>query len=69
MVMTDPEIKALRQRLELSQTAFAARLNALVPGLHTTQQRVNLWEHGKHAPREMAVLALATLERASQDQR
>lgn len=59
--MTGPEIKALRLRLALNQTEFAARLNALVPGLHTTQQRVAIWEAGTHAPREMVVIALARM--------
>lgn len=54
--MTPAEIRALRQRLGLSQVAFAARLGV---GWATVQR----WETGKVAPSNLGYSALARLAR------
>lgn len=47
---TGGELRAIRRRLGLTQTKFAERLNAEIPGLGATQQQVARWESGERAP-------------------
>ncbi len=54
--MNAAEIRELRQRLGLTQAAFARRL-----GLH--MRTVEEWESGRHAPRGLSLRALLRLQR------
>jgi DNA-binding transcriptional regulator YiaG len=53
--MNATEIRALRQRLGLSQMAFAVRLGI-------TPETVSRWENGHCIPRGLAIKALRELD-------
>lgn len=54
--MTPMEIRALRQRLKMTQAEFAARVGVGV-------KAVNNWEGGKVEPRRLALLRLNQIQR------
>lgn len=53
--MTGEEIKALREKMKLSQEGFARRLG-------TSLNTVNRWEKGVHRPGQMAKTLLDQLK-------
>jgi DNA-binding transcriptional regulator YiaG len=48
--MTGAEIRAIRERLDLTGPAFAALINERVPGAKITKQSVWRWESGLRHP-------------------
>jgi transcriptional regulator with XRE-family HTH domain len=59
--MTGSDIRALRDRLGLSQQALADLLNGQGVGIAVTQVAVSRWERDEHAPAGPALTALRRL--------
>jgi transcriptional regulator with XRE-family HTH domain len=63
--VTGAEVKALRDRLRLSQEQFAGELRKINPAIAPNRHTVSRWEAGNVAPSTDAVLAMEALRRAS----
>ncbi len=59
IVITPEEVKAIRQKLNLSQAVFARKL-------HTSVRTYQGWEQGRTKPNPQAVLLLKMVEKSPQ---
>ena len=63
--MTGAEVKAMRERLRLSQDQFSGELRKINPGIAPNRHTVSRWESGEVTPNTDAVQAMQALHRAS----